>query len=728
MNQHIPIVGAITYILAIPDHGMEELSPFQLFTRNLFPLEPAFYKLLHLPSNILELASARDSIIASRIYSRCGYRIRPVAESALTSALFPPPFVVLVRRAEASMLADEAARNHTFPILQMAYAKEDGMLSLEEADRDHIRAYVKKVASTVRIDGADPLSFDSHTQWITSELSTNSYQHNSTTPSQMALTSVGFLFQNSVTINPLIDQQYIDALTSLHDEIQRRRTQIIGTQRLSPYLKSPSLVIDVPSLVREIYQRKKPGARHKKRPKNGGEAGAELAIKMFSEQRHYSSHVPPEHLAKIMASETGRAIVQERSSELNLHTAAVTVECSSHFAPSLRLAPEVNHIRSKLRMLRQCVGSNSPKSQLSQHKIFKDVQNAIASCIPNEFLSRMDRPGESIRLISDMPLEWVPIRGLPLGLRSNVSRIPTTPGDLLLRSCLNQSMLLIQASDLSNILIVNAFHPDDKLEGLLRRAVGVMEESVGPTQGNRGPASSITWRNVLNKKQFIEVLNAFNGGLMVFDGHGSHDNWRNTGDLWIGSNKINLWELGQDIRIPPIVLLSACDTHPADASHASTANAFLAGGAISVLGSLLPLEASRAAVMIARLIFRLRMFIDIMIRAHSAIDWTTVISGMLRMSHASETLDMLQKKRVINFDEETWKAVHLKTTNLINPHSGNWYESMIEFIATAASVEPDTIRHEIDRVALLTEANMYTHLGAPHRILITQQLLPQNSA
>jgi hypothetical protein len=92
------------------------------------------------------------------------------------------------------------------------------------------------------------------------------------------------------------------------------------------------------------------------------------------------------------------------------------------------------------------------------------------------------------------------------------------------------------------------------------------------------------------------------------------------------------WDMRGEVRFPPIVILSAYDTHAADRSHATTANGFLTAGAITAVASRLPVGAHDAVLLIARLIWRLAEFVPEITSAQGrAVLWSEVMSGMLRL-------------------------------------------------------------------------------------------------
>ena len=66
---------------------------------------------------------------------------------------------------------------------------------------------------------------------------------------------------------------------------------------------------------------------------------------------------------------------------------------------------------------------------------------------------------------------------------------------------------------------------------------------------------------------------------MIFDGHGRGNADTGIATLRIGKEDVDVWHLRGEARIPPIVILSACDTQGIDASsHATVGTGFLAAG------------------------------------------------------------------------------------------------------------------------------------------------------
>ena len=109
------------------------------------------------------------------------------------------------------------------------------------------------------------------------------------------------------------------------------------------------------------------------------------------------------------------------------------------------------------------------------------------------------------------------------------------------------------------------------------------------------------WREAINLKtvkvrstaDMVEALNAFDGMLAVFDGHGSHQP-DHPGVLWLGDEPLDVWNLrGQVRNVPPIVILSACDTHASDPESRNCSERI--SGARLPIGSRLGVPARRGA-------------------------------------------------------------------------------------------------------------------------------------
>jgi len=212
-------------------------------------------------------------------------------------------------------------------------------------------------------------------------------------------------------------------------------------------------------------------------------------------------------------------------------------------------------------------------------------------------------------------------------------------------------------------------------------------------------------------------MNDFDGNIMIFDGHGADNADEPVGKLMIGKKAVDVWELRGEVRTPPIVILSACDTHGIDASsQATVGNGFLFLGARTVLATLLPVGAYQSAQFIGRLVLRLTDFLPTALRQR-ALNWTEVVSGMLRMLLASEVLDSLVGPPA---PEGTPRArLQLQANMDINMREDDrWFDNLLHAIADNNKQEPSIVASKAQAIIARAEAIRYVQLGNPETILI----------
>jgi hypothetical protein len=187
--------------------------------------------------------------------------------------------------------------------------------------------------------------------------------------------------------------------------------------------------------------------------------------------------------------------------------------------------------------------------------------------------------------------------------------------------------------------------------------------------------------------------------------------------LYLQDEPIDVWSLrGKITRMPPIVILSACDTHAADRNHATVANGFVALGARAVLASVFPLFARTAATFAARLIYRLADFLVPAIRLFDrALTWNEVVSGMIRMHLLTDFLRRLELGNRIA--KETDFSIHLAGNKAINGGVADPFGIVVDALVDAG-LERATALRELEFATANSSAISYLHMGRPETILI----------
>jgi hypothetical protein len=319
--------------------------------------------------------------------------------------------------------------------------------------------------------------------------------------------------------------------------------------------------------------------------------------------------------------------------------------------------------------------------------------------------------GGPIKLVCDAPVEWLPVGNLPLSMRVDCSRINSTPGNLMMGQLTGTPVLTFQLADLQKILVVSSFSDDDPLKNVLTSALDAIRE-------RWETKTELIFKAVRNQAEFIDALNGFDGCIMIFDGHGADNADEPVGKIVLGNEPIDVWNLRGKVRIPPIVILSACDTHGIDASsHATVGNGFLALDARTVLATLLPVGGVASAAFIGRLIYRIADFLPAMLKAaERVLNWTEVIAGMLRMLLASEMLDRLvgPPAPVDSPRGEIQTSANIE----INTHDEEWYDKLLDRIAAQRGETRERIESRAAAILARSEAIRYVQLGNPETILI----------
>jgi hypothetical protein len=403
-----------------------------------------------------------------------------------------------------------------------------------------------------------------------------------------------------------------------------------------------------------------------------------------------------------------REILRTRQSETAATSMAIATLSNIRTVPSLRFPNSVNLHASKLRHIETLTKRGDRKAATLLQKAFREYVTEVKTNIGEETADLISKKSDACTVCSDVPLEWVYFGKLPLMISHEVSKIPMTPGNFLLRSAGMGSPLVLEASALHKVLVVRSFHDNDPIKPMLEFAI------------NKFPLSerlSVTIVDVKSEAEAIDALNNFDGYITVFDCHGSHGGQDSFGWLQFGEDKTNTWMLAYKARITPIVMLSACSTAPINGSHISVANGLLNSGALSVIGTFLPVNGAKSAAFIARILYRIDAFLPALkSMGFDIITWRTLISDFMQMSYATDVLYYFLAKGII--DEDAMQSINLEANELINTRSPNWYDTLIRSTSERTGIsEDDLVKMVMDEHPLM-ETMYYCQFGTPEHIKI----------
>ena len=696
----------ITYFLAIADYDDDDVTPFQGFAPGLIGFSWALHLIVSLPADLFDPAAARNVRLARRVSGTGGWRWAPVLISTLEMTEITPasPLTVVFTNDEDTSERVQAwiGRQTIRPLHVCGHSRD--ALHPNEVSVDSIAEFCRRTISTAQ--GFDPTVDVGHwfgimDQWqvISREPSKLHFQsHLVSSANEMVLMSEGVERSVGNPLNSLDDNDYVDAIIESASAVLEMRDEAGFPRAFLANPPRPDLLLFAPAMYRHVLD-----AELSPDPKVS--EGLRTAARLMIRQTGYATRTDGESMARAMSG-IGRQIFALRTQELRLQCAAVGMRGASTVAATIRLPPGVNRISGVVRQLAVHLRSNPEASQKTQ-RVFGVVQAALSEAVDESLMALVEESQNGIKIIADALLEWLPVRGLPLGLRSDVSRINATPGGLTLGELINPNPIYLQPKAFAEVLVLSAFNADDSIKDHLRDTLRVYEKD-GFLKPHVVEVSRVD--------AMVEALNSFRGAVVVFDGHGTHrENY--AGSLQIGCDQVDIWQLRGRARIPPVVLLSACDTHALDRSHATTANGFLSCGARAVLATVLPVRSLHSAGMIARLLFRAVEFSRAAHVSGRALSWAYIVGSLFRLQITSDIVTTMLSKRLLA--EDAARELILKTNLLINTDENDWFERLGEEACRLASFSPHDWQPFVDEIVAKSDVIRYVHVGSPETIIVT---------
>lgn len=699
----------ILYVLALPEWKPEDVTPFQGFAPRLPYFVPFLDFLPSFPADILEPTMDPDDCLARRRSGEGAWLWSPVNLSTLLTKRKPLPrvpyMVVMTSDSESAKAVSRwRARLRLRPIHLSLY-RAPGAINLAQFTRENLRH--RLIAATRQARKIDRhLDTREHEQalsnWRTEDLRPSSifyHGHNVTRPNEMTLVGAGEVplttTDGHLNVSPVED--YVRGITESAEAVMAhwpRADERIANLVTPP---RPDVILLAPSMYRGMT---------KMLERAVDDPVLKTALRSLDRQRNYTIELPAneEDLQKF------GSLFALRGAELKLLTCAVGLRAAGTLASTIRLPPAVNRTGGVVGQLARFLRTHENPPPVKSARVFKAAQQALGKAIPAEHLALIKRSTSGIKIIADAPIEWLPIDGLPLGIRYDVSRIDATPGNLFLEQIRSVPPLYIEPDAFRNYLVLSMFAEGDRIANHLK--IGTLH-----TMDKDSDAIIGRFASPKTPDEFVEAIAGFDGPMLIVDSHGGHEEGDQAGGLVIGGESFNLWTLAGKARVPPIVILSACDTHPFDRSHATVANGFLACGAIAVVATALPIRAPQAARFVMRLINRVVHFGDIVNDAGRSVPWTHIVSGALRMELATDIISGFNKAGC--FDENVKSEILLATLLDLNPLRADWYDRLAERVITSGTLDEERWERDVQDFIAGSDAIRYLHLGNPESILIS---------
>lgn len=703
----------ICYFIPHPDQNLEEASPFQGATKGMVDTAWLLEEIMVHPADVRELTALWRDIAIFRTAGLISHKVLPVEHSAFKQLVTWPhvlPFRCVISTDENAEFIDECLHPRKDEWLHVSTKTGDGRYELPKLTRRTFLDYVWRRLDQMEGDSNYKDMVPIIRSFLTSNLTgvkriaLPGTRHNLTRPNEIALQAFGCKLPEGPE-SPLTEKRAAQWIVRSADFVKRRRQELLTEAQAA--LSINALLLTVPATYRG--HRRKEYIKNIRQKIGTSKAPKGRIMRLFIDSPTYLVHAEEGELKEFLGNAIGQVLMAIRRDEMKLYSSILIRLSAESLLPTLRLVPYANRAWGHLKHLADCARSEGPHKQRKLKKLLLEAQVAIETGLDDQYANRLQLLGNSvqgIKLVTDLPLEWLRIQGVPIMLRHECSRIPVVPSSLGYAIATDQDPVLIPPSELTDVLIIRSFDQNDQIRLVLEQAL--------KSSSYEGATWKVNYRfvDVETPDEIVKALNDHAGAIVVFDCHGSFAADEYFSSLIVGGKQVRLWELRKSIKhMPPIVLLSACDTLPVDGSHASVASGMLQLGARAVLATLLPIDSRKAAIFLCRLFYRIGEFVPIALRIRRRVSWREVVSGMTKMTHMTECLRYLSKQGML--DKASFDSMHYEANKDINDLNPHWFERCVERLAGHLKCPLAEARKYLCEDVGLTDALMHVQLGNP---------------
>lgn len=297
------------------------------------------------------------------------------------------------------------------------------------------------------------------------------------------------------------------------------------------------------------------------------------------------------------------------------------LHASYKFSPYLRLPFQGVEINRELSFVAPSISERlcNAKDKESLEKIMKQVgAKIVEGSLSQDAQKMLKECTKQIVAITDLPIEWLPLDGIPLGFTHDICRIAEFP--------LEGNLMHYVVNEVQEYRV-----PKDILKHTLV-VYGARDEAFVYYQNNcdnLAKSHGFVTKYCSNKQQFFDVVNEMKPQLLVIDTHGNYDNVLHQSYLLMGDDKIYPQDIIDHHVAVPIVFLSACNTAPTYNMSNTLANGFVQSGSLAVTSSYLPLDVSESSTVYLRLLKQLSVASQQCIHKN----WLAFVSHILRTSY-----------------------------------------------------------------------------------------------
>lgn len=310
-----------------------------------------------------------------------------------------------------------------------------------------------------------------------------------------------------------------------------------------------------------------------------------------------------------------------QSNRLGFIDFAASLHCSFRFSPYLRLPLISKSVNTELSFVS---AKNNYKLTYSKDRLAYDKAiHKVGQLLSTKLLfpkacQMLETIPSQIVALTDLPIEWMEINGVPLGFSHDVCRIPETPASGMLTHY--------------GIGRYSAYYkiPYDILNKTLV-IYGCREGAFKEWQEKADAVASILGAKTMicqSLKEFDVAVKQYKPDFLIIDTHGGTDLVNHQSYIYMGNEKVYPNDIANHNISAPLIFISACNTAPCYNDVNTIANAFLEVGACAVTSSYLPLDVDESSMLYIRIMNQL----SVACKQNIHRNWLAFISHMLRTS------------------------------------------------------------------------------------------------
>ncbi len=231
-------------------------------------------------------------------------------------------------------------------------------------------------------------------------------------------------------------------------------------------------------------------------------------------------------------------------------------------------------------------------------RALKELGNLLGEYMKDYQLGIIMR-ARHLTIFSDLPIGLAVLKDteVPLNCYKSISYKPLTPLTRQLQIEMVKSRL-VYLGKTCKVVFAECIIPNIK-NSLIRPCTDALKDSLMDMQ-QKYPDFTLVYRETYSVKSLMNLIDSNNDADILFiSAHGSYTREKNMAGLTIGEE---VWMAdSSNIKVPPVVILSACHVSPRGSGAVSVADMFMRLGAVTVLGTFIPILANRNAILMTRL-------------------------------------------------------------------------------------------------------------------------------